>query len=81
MTLKFSAVLKIDAKEQNKAIFNSIRIDNKFYPENPTKTYISFNKKIEIKMESTQIPHLRANLNSILRLVQASYDCIESVKI
>ena len=81
MTLKFSAVLKIDAKEKNKAIFNSIRIDNKFYPENPTKTDISFNKKIEIRMESTQIPHLRANLNSILRLVQASYDCIESVKI
>ena len=81
MTLKFSAELKIDAKEKNKAIFNSIRIDNKFYPENPTKTDISFNKKIEIKMESTQIPHLRANLNSMLRLVQASYDCIESVKI
>ncbi|MEK6966021.1 MAG: KEOPS complex Pcc1-like subunit, partial [Thermoproteota archaeon] len=27
------------------------------------------------------ITHLRANLNSTLRLIQASYDSIESVKI
>jgi len=79
--LSFSAELEIDADKKNKAIFNSINTDNKFYPENPTKTEISFDKIIRINIESSQLPHLRANLNSILRLVQASHDCIESVKI
>lgn len=81
MTYSYNAKIEIDAKEKSKAIFDSIKTDNKFYPENPTKTKISFNKKIAINIESKQITHLRANLNSTLRLIQASYDSIESVKI
>mgnify|MGYP001221987342 CR=1 FL=1 len=48
---------------------------------NIAKTYFTFNKKILIHLQSEQIPHLRANLNSTLRLIQASYDSINSVKI
>ena len=81
MTLKFNEKIEIDAKEKTKAIYDSINTDNKFYPENPTNTQISFDDKITITIESTQIPHLRANLNSTLRLIQASHDSIESVKI
>ncbi|MBM3894875.1 MAG: hypothetical protein FJ359_00355 [Thaumarchaeota archaeon] len=81
MTYSYNAKIEIDAKEKSKAIFDSIKADNKFYPENPTKTKISFNKKIILDIESKQITHLRANLNSTLRLVQASHDSIESVKI
>lgn len=81
MTYSYNAKIEIDAKEKSKAIFDSIKTDNKFYPENPTKTKISFNKKIAIDIESKQITHLRANLNSTLRLIQASHDSIESVKI
>jgi KEOPS complex subunit Pcc1 len=81
MTLSFEAKLTIDAGEKTKAIFDSVNTDNKFYPENPTKTEISFDGKITISIESKQIPQLRANLNSTLRLVQASHDSIESVKI
>ena len=81
MTLNFSAKITIDAKENTKAVFDSINTDNEFYPENPTKTMMSFNETISIDIESEQIPHLRANLNSTLRLIQASYDAIESVKI
>lgn len=81
MTLKFNAHIQVDAKEKSKSIFESINTDNKFYPENPTKTKISFNKKILIDIESDQITHIRANINSTLRLIQASYDSIESVKI
>ena len=81
MTLNYSVKIKIDAKEKTKAIFDSICIDNKFYPENPTKTKISYDDKLTISIESNQIPHLRANLNSTLRLIQASFDSIESVKI
>ena len=81
MTLNFSAKITIDAKDKTKAIYDSVNIDNKFYPENPVKTQIKLKEKITISVESEHLPHLRANLNSTLRLVQASYDSIESVKI
>ncbi|MDH3191625.1 MAG: KEOPS complex subunit Pcc1 [Nitrosopumilus sp.] len=77
----FSAKIYVDAKEKTAAIFDSVNIDNEYYPENPTKTKMSLNEKIEISIESEYISHLRANLNSTLRLIQASYDSIESVKI
>lgn len=81
MTLNFSAKIIVDAKDKTKAIFDSVNTDNEFYPENPVKTQITFDEKITIIVETTQLTHLRANLNSTLRLIQASYDSIESVKI
>ena len=81
MTLNFSAKITVDAKDKTKAIYDSVNTDNEFYPENPVKTQITFDKKIIITAETDQLPHLRANLNSTLRLIQASYDSIESVKI
>lgn len=79
MTLNFSAQVTVDAKKKTRAIFDSINTDNEFYPENPTKTDFKINKKIMISIESDHLPHLRANLNSTLRLIQASYDTIDSV--
>ena len=81
MTLSFNSKIEFDAQEKTKAIYDSINTDNKFYPENPTETNISFDKKLIIKIQSNQIPQLRANLNSTLRLLQASYDSIESVRL
>ena len=81
MTLNFSAKIIVDAKDKTKAIFDSVNTDNEFYPENPVKTQIIFDEKIVISVETDQLTHLRANLNSTLRLIQASYDSIESVKI
>ncbi len=81
MTLSFNTKIEFDAKEKTKAIFDSVNTDNKFYPENPTETNISFNEKLIITINSNQIPHLRANLNSTLRLLQASFDSIESVRL
>ena len=81
MTLNFSTKIEFSAGQTNKAIFDSLATDNKFYPENPTKTKISYNKKIIIRINSDQIPQLRANLNSTLRLMQASYESINSVNI
>ncbi len=81
MTSSFNAKIEIDAKEKTKAIFDSINTDNKFYPENPTETKITFDKKLIIDIKSNNIPQLRANLNSTLRLIQASYETIESVRI
>ena len=81
MTLNFSAKIIVDAKDKTKAIFDSVNTDNEFYPDNPVKTQITFDEKIIIAVETDQLTHLRANLNSTLRLIQASYDSIESVKI
>ena len=81
MTLNFSAKIIVDAKDKTKAIFDSVNTDNEFYPDNPVKTRITFDEKIIIAVETDQLTHLRANLNSTLRLIQASYDSIESVKI
>ncbi len=81
MTLNYSAKITVDAKDTTKAIYDSVNIDNDFYPENPVKTEIKFDEKMIILVESNHLPHLRANLNSTLRLIQASYDSIDSVKI
>lgn len=81
MTSKYSAEITISAGKKNKAIFKSLETDNKFYDENPTSTKMSCGKEISIQIGAEELSHLRANLNSTLRLVQASNDAIESVKI
>ncbi|MGQ0795186.1 MAG: KEOPS complex subunit Pcc1 [Nitrosopumilaceae archaeon] len=81
MTLKYNAKIEISAGKTAKSIFDSLQTDDKFYTENPTKTKMSLDKKITILIETQELSHLRANLNSTLRLVQTSNDSIESVKI
>lgn len=81
MTSNYSARIEISAGKKNKAIFKSLETDNKFYDENPTRTDMSLDKNIVISIDTEELSHLRANLNSTLRLVQTSNDAIESVKI
>ena len=81
MMSSFSAKIEIDAEEKTNAIFDSINVDNKFYPENPTKTEMFCSDKIRIVIESYQLAQMRANLNSCIRLIQPSYNSIESVDI
>ena len=81
MTSSFNAKIEIDSEEKTSAVFDSVNIDNKFYPENPTKTEMFCNDKITILIESNNLAHMRANLNSCIRLVQTGYDSIESVDI
>ena len=81
MTSKFNAKIEVSAGEKTNAVFDSINIDNKFYPENPTKTEMFCDDKITILIEANQLAQMRANLNSCIRLIQTSYDSIESVDI
>jgi len=81
MMSNYSAKIQISAGKKTKAIFKSLEIDNKFYEENPTRTKMYHDKEITILIDAQEISHLRANLNSTLRLVQASNDSLESVKI
>ena len=77
MTLNYRAKIIVDAKDKTQAVFDSVNADNEFYPENPVKTKIEFDKTLAISVESSHLPHLRANLNATLRLIQASYETIE----
>jgi KEOPS complex subunit Pcc1 len=81
MTSNFSAKIQIFAGKKNKAIFKSLETDNKFYDENPTQTKMLLDKEITILIDTQEFAHLRANLNSTLRLIQTSNGAIESVKI
>ena len=54
MTLSYSTKIKFSAGKATKAIFDSVSTDNKFYPENPTKTKISYDKKILVEIKSEQ---------------------------
>lgn len=78
----FSANISVNAKDKTKAIFDSISVDNKFYPENPTKTKVSLKKnQINISIQAAELSQMRANINSTLRLIQASFDSVESLEI
>ena len=81
MTSKFNVKIEVDVEDKTDAIFDSINIDNKFYPENPTKTEMFYDDKITILIEANQLAQMRANLNSCIRLIQTSYDSIKSVDI
>ena len=82
MTSTYSADILIKIDGNPKAIFEAIRVDNKFYPESQTNTKISLkNNNLHIQIDSKELPHMRANVNSILRLVQASYDSIKTLEL
>jgi hypothetical protein len=53
MTLNFSAKITVDAKDKTIAIYDSVNIDNEFYPENPVKTKITFDKKLQSLLRLT----------------------------
>ncbi len=81
MMSKYRAKIEISAEKKTKSIFDSLQTDEKFFSENPTKTKMLLDNKITILIDAQEMSHLRANLNSTLRLVQTSNDSIESVKI
>lgn len=77
---KYSAVISVDGKDQDiiGAIYDSINTDELFYPDNPVKTTVtkSDSSKVVITSASDNMTHLRANLNSTLRLIQTSHASI-----
>ncbi|MCY3853895.1 MAG: KEOPS complex subunit Pcc1 [Thaumarchaeota archaeon] len=82
MTLNFNVHVIYDALDKTKAIFDSISTDSKFYPEQETKTKITIGNHILLaNIDSSHIQHVRANLNTLLRLMQACFDSLESIKI
>ncbi len=66
MTSNFNAVIEIDAEEKTNAIFDSVSIDNKFYPENPTKTEMFCNDKITISSSLYSFLFNKVNTSALL---------------
>ena len=58
---KFEANIKADAGARTRAIYESVKADNEFYPENPSDTDISYDGSLHITVRSESLPHLRAN--------------------
>ena len=52
MTLNFNSKIEFSAGQETRAIFDSVSTDNKFYPENPTNTIITFNIKYFLHFQS-----------------------------
>ena len=78
---RFSAKITINAGHYTKSVYDAVSADNLFYPENPVDTRVAFDDNVVvISVFSDHLPHMRANLNSVLRLVMASHDSISSVE-
>ena len=75
MTLSFNAKIEIDAKEKTKAIYESISTDNKFYPENPTKTEIFYKDKITILVET------KKKVKHVIKINTKSFSLVRSLPI
>lgn len=80
MASRFSATVRVCAGDRTRAIYESVNADNEFYPENPVSTTVSIDDGLVITAGSENLAHLRANLNSVLRLVQAANDSIGSAR-
>ena len=90
MTSRYSAVITVRAGDATAAIYDSVSADNDIYPENPVDTAIILKNDakdggsssggsahmLEMTSSSDNLSHLRANLNSTLRLIQACHDAI-----
>lgn len=74
----FSAEITVEAGDATNAVFESILADDAFYPENPARTEFYNDGRILVIARSDQIQHLRANINSTLRLVQVGYEAIRA---
>ena len=78
MTSRFSAHIIIDAGPRNDAIYGAILVDGRYY-DGPDHTHVSLDGGVQVDVSANRISHLRAGVNSVLRLAQAADDSIESV--
>jgi len=76
---RFSAKIAIDAKNSASVIYSALKPDMVSSPEGQVSTDIRLiNDTIMIDINSNDLSHLRASLNSYLRLVKAAFSCLEA---
>ena len=78
MTSRFSARITIDAGPRNGAIYGAVSADGRYY-DGPDHVQVSLEDGVQIEVSADRISHLRAGVNSALRLAQTADETIESV--
>lgn len=78
MTSKYRTDIVIDAGQYTKSVYESILVDNEYY-DGPDSIEISYDAgSIKITVTAQRLAHMRAGINSILRLVQAAHDTLST---
>ncbi len=80
MTSRFRADITIDAGPHSKAIFRSIQVDNAYYT-GPDSVRVAYDGAIRVAVSADRVSHLRAGVNSVLRLAKAGGESLQSVGI
>ena len=76
-TRRFSAAIKIRARGSANAIYSALKPDVKSSPERQVSADIRLEgDEISIDISSNDLSHLRASLNSYLRLARAASSCL-----
>ena len=78
MTSRYKTDIVIDAGPYTKSVYESILVDNEYY-DGPDSIDISYDDgSIKITVTAHRLAHIRAGINSILRLVQAAHDTLST---
>ena len=76
---RFNATIEIRAKGSANAIYSALKPDVKSSPERQVSTDIRLNDdEISIYISSNDLSHIRASLNSYLRLARAASSCLDA---
>jgi len=76
---RFNATIEIRAGASANAIYSALKPDVKSSPERQVSADIELsNDKISIDISSNDLSHLRASLNSYLRLAGAASSCLDA---
>ena len=85
MTSNYKTDIVIRAGRYTESIYKSILVDNQYYtgPDSINVTYDnnddSGNGSITITVTASRVAHMRAGINSILRLAQVSHDTLKTL--
>ena len=77
MTSRFRADITIDAGPHTGAIFRSIQVDNAYYT-GPDSVQVTYDGVIRVAVSADRVSHLRAGVNSVLRLAKAGDESLQS---
>ncbi len=78
MTSRFSADIAVDAGPRNKAVYDAVTADGRYY-DGPDDVDVQLDDMVRIRVSSDRVAHLRAAVNSALRLARTADDSIRSV--
>jgi len=79
---RFNATIEIRAKDSANAIYSALKPDVKSSPERQVSADIRLNDdEIYINISSNDLSHLRASLNSYLRLARAASSCLDATTV